>query len=58
MGARRGSFTIVGENLALFTKYKGLDPEVSFAGGSQSLRAEFFTLPLAKRVTGKLSISF
>ena len=58
MGARRGSFTIVGENLALFTKYKGLDPEVSFAGGSQSLRAEFFTLPLAKRITGQLSISF
>ena len=58
MGARRGSFTIVGENLALFTKYKGLDPEVSFAGGSQSVRAEFFTLPLAKRITGQLSISF
>ena len=58
MGARRGSFTIVGENLALFTSYTGLDPEVSFAGGSQSLRAEFFTLPLAKRVTGQLSISF
>ena len=58
MGARRGSFTIVGENLALFTSYTGLDPEVNFAGGSQSLRAEFFTLPLAKRVTGQLSISF
>ena len=58
MGASRASFTIVGENLALFTRYKGLDPEVSFAGGSQSLRAEFFTLPLAKRVTGQFSISF
>ena len=57
-GASRASFTIVGENLALFTGYTGLDPEVSFAGGSQSLRAEFFTLPLAKRVTGRLSISF
>ena len=58
MGASRASFTIVGENLALFTGYTGLDPEVSFAGGSQSSRAEFFTLPLAKRVTGQLSISF
>ena len=57
-GASRASFTIVGENLLLFTGYTGLDPEVSFAGGSQSLRAEFFTLPLAKRVTGRLSISF
>ena len=58
MGASRGSFTLVGQNLALFTSYTGLDPEVSFAGGSQSLRAEFFTLPLAKRVTGQLSFSF
>ena len=57
-GASRASFTIIGENLALFTGYTGLDPEVNFAGGSQSSRAEFFTLPLAKRVTGQLSISF
>ena len=44
--------------MALFTKYSGLDPEVNFAGGDQSSRAEFFTLPLAKRVTrGCRSIS-
>ena len=58
VGATRGSFTIAAENLLLFTNYSGLDPEVSFAGGSQSLRAEFFTLPPAKRITGRLSISF
>ena len=58
LGATGGSFTIVGENLALFTKYSGLDPEVNFAGGSQSSRAEFFTLPLAKRVIARLSITF
>ena len=58
VGATRASFTIIGENLALFTSYTGLDPEVNFAGGAQSIRAEFFTLPPAKRVTGRLSISF
>ena len=58
LGATGGSFTIVGENLALFTKYTGLDPEVNFAGGSESARAEFFTLPLAKRVVARLSITF
>ena len=58
LGARRASFTLTGENLMLFTDYSGLDPEVNFAGGSQSLRAELFTLPPAKRVTGRLSISF
>ena len=58
VGASRGSFSVTGENLLLVTNYSGLDPEVNFAGGSQSLRAEFFTLPPPKRVTGRLSISF
>jgi TonB-linked SusC/RagA family outer membrane protein len=58
LGATGGSFTIMGENIALFTNYSGLDPEVNYAGGSQSSRAEFFTLPLAKRVVMRLSIEF
>ena len=58
LGATGGSFTVVAENLALFTNYSGLDPEVNFAGGSQSSRAEFFTLPLAKRVIARLSVTF
>lgn len=58
VGASRGSFSVTGENLLLLTNYSGLDPEINFAGGSQSLRAEFFTLPPPKRVTGRLSISF
>ena len=58
LGATRGNFTMVAENLALFTSYSGLDPEVSFAGGDESTRAEFMTLPPAKRVTGRLSLTF
>jgi hypothetical protein len=58
VGARSGSLSITGENLALFTGYGGIDPEVNFAGGTQDIRAEFFTLPPAKRVVGRLSISF
>ena len=53
-----GNFTLAAENLLLFTGYSGLDPEVNFAGSDVTSRAEFFTLPLAKRVTGRLSISF
>jgi hypothetical protein len=56
--ARGGSFTLAGENLLLFTNYTGADPEVNFAGGDLTLRAEFFTLPPAKRLTGRLSLSF
>ena len=58
VGASRGSFSVTGENLFLLTNYSGLDPEINFAGGSQSIRAEFLTLPPPKRVTGRLSISF
>jgi hypothetical protein len=56
--ASGGSFTLAGENLLLFTNYTGADPEVNFAGGDLTLRAEFFTLPPAKRLTGRLSLSF
>ncbi len=56
--ASRGSFTVVGENLALFTRYSGLDPEVNFAGGHSTVRSDFLTLPPGRRVTGRLSLTF
>jgi TonB-linked SusC/RagA family outer membrane protein len=58
VGGTFGNLTLVAENLALFTKYSGLDPEVSFAGGDVTTRAEFFTVPLPKRLTARLSLSF
>ncbi|MGE0161076.1 MAG: SusC/RagA family TonB-linked outer membrane protein [Gemmatimonadales bacterium] len=58
VGAGGGNFTLSAENLWLLTGYSGLDPEVNFAGSDVTSRAEFFTLPPAKRVTGRLSISF
>ncbi len=56
--ADRGSFTVVGENLALFTGYSGLDPEVNYVGGGQRRRAEFLTLPLARRVLSRVTLTF
>jgi hypothetical protein len=58
VGATRGSFTLAGENLALFTGYSGTDPEINGAGATQDLRVEFLTLPPARRVSGWLSITF
>jgi len=58
VGATRGHFTLAGENLAIWTGYTGMDPEINFAGGAQATRAEFLTLPPARRVTGQLSITF
>jgi hypothetical protein len=56
--ADRGSLTLVAENLALLTRYSGLDPEVNYAGGGSTTRAEFFTLPLARRLTGRVMLTF
>ncbi len=58
LGASRANLTLVGENLATFTGYSGLDPEVNFAGGTQTTRADFLTLPPAKRILGQFSVTF
>ena len=58
LGANRADFTVTAENLALWTGYSGLDPEINFAGADPSARAEFLTLPPARRVTGRISITF
>jgi hypothetical protein len=58
LGASRGVFSLAAENLALFTNYSGLDPEVNAAGGDQWIRAEFLTLPPARRIVGRVSITF
>ena len=58
LGASRADFTLTGENLALWTGYSGLDPEINFAGADPNARAEFLTLPPGKRVAGRLTITF
>ncbi len=58
LGASRGDFTLTAENLALWTAYSGVDPEVNFAGADPSTRADFLTLPPSRRITGRLSITF
>ncbi len=57
-GARSASLTVAGENLATFTGYGGIDPEVNFAGGANALHADFFTVPPARRFITSLSVSF
>ncbi len=55
----RASLTVGGRNLATFTDYDGLDPELSFDGGRDSFNAaEFFTQPPSKRVFAKLDLVF
>jgi TonB-linked SusC/RagA family outer membrane protein len=47
------------QNLVTFTKYSGLDPEVStFSGSNVSLGTDFFTYPQARTITGGITLGF
>ena len=59
VGAGGGSLRLVGENLATFTGYTGLDPEISFGGSTfQATRADFLTAPPHQRFVATLSLTF
>ncbi len=47
------------QNLVTFTKYSGLDPEVStFSGSNTSIGTDFFTYPQARTITGGVTLGF
>ena len=47
------------QNLVTFTKYSGLDPEIStFAGSNTSPGTDFFTFPQARIITGGVTLGF
>lgn len=53
------SITVGGRNLATFTDYGGLDPELSFDGGRDSFNAaEFFTQPPGRRFFARADVTF
>ena len=52
------SFSFIGENLVTWTSYTGLDPEINFAGQNEASRAEFLTLPPARRFIASVNLFF
>jgi len=52
------SFTLAGRNLHTWTRYTGLDPEVTFNGQSNFATAEFLTQPMLQYWTGRVEITF
>ncbi|OGX81619.1 SusC/RagA family TonB-linked outer membrane protein [Hymenobacter coccineus] len=47
------------QNLVTFTKYTGLDPEVSTTSGTNTaLGTDFFTYPQARTITGGVTLGF
>lgn len=59
LGARSGSLTISGENLATFAGFTGPDPEVNEIGGDATVgRSVFLTEPQERRFITRISLSF
>ncbi len=52
------SLTLAGRNLATWTKYSGLDPEVTYAGASNFNQAEFLSQPAVRYYTARVNVNF
>ena len=52
------SFTLGGHNLKTWTKFTGIDPEVTFNGPDNYTNTNFFTQPLLEYWTGRIDVTF
>jgi TonB-linked SusC/RagA family outer membrane protein len=58
-GMQSARLTVTGENVKVWTKYKGYDPEVnSFGGNSVSRGIDLGAYPRARRWTGGVNLTF
>lgn len=58
IGADRASLTLTGRNLALWTDYSGVDPEVNQFGQANFLIRDFLTQPPVRTFVARVNISF
>ncbi|HUP01341.1 MAG TPA: SusC/RagA family TonB-linked outer membrane protein [Gemmatimonadota bacterium] len=56
--AARASLTLAGRNLATWTDYSGVDPEVNFTGQDDLARADFLSVPQARRFVATLNLTY
>lgn len=58
VGASGLRLTLAGRNLATWTDYSGLDPEVNFAGQANFSTADFLSQPPLRHWTARVSVDF
>ena len=58
LGFERAALTLSGRNLALWTSYPGLDPEVSLVTGEELFTVDFSTQPPVRYWAARLSLTF
>jgi hypothetical protein len=56
--ATTASVTLAGQNLALWTKYQGYDPEVVSNAVALYNRDDFFTQPPVRRYVVRVNLTF
>ncbi|HEU4562408.1 MAG TPA: hypothetical protein VFS20_31550, partial [Longimicrobium sp.] len=57
-GAENASVTLAGHNLALWTDYSGIDPEVNTYANRNFTRVDAYAAPMMRRVTVSLNLGF
>jgi len=57
-GASALSFSVAGRNLATWTKYRGVDPELNEAGQNNFTTADFLTQPPVRYFIGRVNVTF
>ncbi|HEY0929792.1 MAG TPA: SusC/RagA family TonB-linked outer membrane protein [Gemmatimonas sp.] len=58
VGAQTASFTLSGRNLAIWSDYQGVDPEVNSYGGRNFVRADAYALPMMRRWTAAVNLTY
>lgn len=58
IGADAASLTLAGHNLALWSDYSGIDPEVNGYGNRAFVRADVYAVPMIRRMTMSVNLSF
>jgi TonB-dependent SusC/RagA subfamily outer membrane receptor len=58
IGANSLSFTLTGRNLATWTKYDGVDPELNNSGQSNFNTADFLTQPPVRYFIARVNVTF
>jgi TonB-dependent starch-binding outer membrane protein SusC len=57
-GASSATFTVAGRNLALWSDYSGMDPEVNGYGNRSFARFDGFPVPNLRRWSTAVNLSF
>jgi TonB-linked SusC/RagA family outer membrane protein len=57
-GASQAQFVLSGRNLALWSDYSGLDPEVNSYGGRNFVRVDAYANPMARRLSAQFNLTF